>query len=181
MTRPNVFISYTHDSRKHCDDVREFATFLVSCGIGVHLDQWEEVARKDWYPWALGGMSGADYVLVIASACYRRMGDGLGPNDENYGGRVEAALLRDFLQRDRDRWTKKILPVLLPGHTVEEVPDFLQPYACNHYPVTSLTAEGAEDLLRTITGQVAHIRPPLGPPISLPPRSGPGARPPEAR
>ncbi|GAB3491023.1 toll/interleukin-1 receptor domain-containing protein [Amycolatopsis cihanbeyliensis] len=181
MTSPYVFISYTHDSDEHRDDVRELATLLVSSGIGVILDEWAGVARKDWYPWALDGMSGADYVLVIASEGYRRMGDGTGPNDANYGGRVEAALLRDFLQRDRDRWTRKILPVLLPGHSVAEIPDFLQPYAADHYPVVSLTTSGAEGLLRAVTGQAAHIRPPLGPLVSLPPRSGPGAGTPEAR
>ncbi|WP_236794805.1 SEFIR domain-containing protein [Amycolatopsis sp. GM8] len=175
MTGPNVFISYTHDSARHRDDVREFAGFLVSRGIAVELDQWAGVARQDWYPWAWRGMSGADYILVIASAGYREMGDGAGPNDQNHGGRVEAALLRDFLQRDRAQWTGKILPVVLPGHTVGEIPDFLQPSAADYYPVTSFTTSGAEGLLRAITGQAAHIRPPLGPRVSLPPRSGPGA------
>jgi hypothetical protein len=174
LSSPDVFISYTHDSEEHRAAVREFATFLVSCGITVVLDQWAGVARQDWYPWAAKGMTDAGHVLVIASAGYRRMGDGLGPNDENRGGRVEAALLRDFLQGDRERWTRKILPVLLPGHPVTELPDFVQPFAADHYPVRAFTAEGAETLLRAITGQAAHLPPPLGPLIELPPKSAPG-------
>jgi hypothetical protein len=172
-----VFISYTHDNEEHRRHVREFAALLQTAGISPVLDQWVGATRQDWYAWALREMTQADFVVVIASAGYRRMGDGYGPNDENLGGRVEAALLRDLLQHDREQWITKILPVILPGHSIAEIPDFLQPYAADHYQISSLTETGAENLLRAITHQPAHLRPPLGPLVNLPPRSGPGAAP----
>lgn len=175
VRNPNVFISYTHDNDDHLRGVREFANFLTDAGIAVILDQWEDEARQDWYAWAMKQMPRVDFILVVASQGYKRMGDGYGPNHRNLGGQAEAALLRDLLQRDRAKWTAKMLPVVLSGHKITEIPDFLQPYAADHYLVDSLTTSGAETLLRTITGQAAHIRPPLGPLINLPPKSGPGS------
>jgi hypothetical protein len=174
---PKVFISYTHDSDQHCQQVRGFATLLVDSGIDVELDQWATGPRQDWQAWATRGMTESDYVVVIASEGYRRMGDGNGPGDLNLGGQSEAALLRDLLQGSRRTWTSKILPVVLPGQGIEGIPLFLQPHAADRYPVDSLTRESAEDLLRTITRQPRHLRPPLGKPLVLPPKSGPGARP----
>jgi hypothetical protein len=168
---PQVFISYTHDSREHCDAVREFATFLRSGqGIDVVLDQWAGDRRQDWQAWATKNILESGFVIVVASEGYRRMGDGFGPNDRNLGGQAEAATLRDLLQGNRQDWTRKLLPVILPGHSVEEIPQFLQPRAADHYFVESCTPEGAEELLRHLTRQPRHLLPPLGKPPVLPPR-----------
>lgn len=170
---PIVFFTYAHDSVEHLTIVREFAALLSSAGIQPILDQWQSSARRDWYSWGLQLMAMADFVVVIASPGFRRVGDGHGPNDRNLGLQAEAAFLREQLQRDRRRWTAKILPVVLPGRSIDEIPDFLQSHTCDHYVIDSLTLAGAEDLLRTITGQPAHVAPPVGPVIELPPRSGP--------
>jgi len=172
---PKVFLSYTHDDEAHRKAVLDFATFLTEQGIDIVLDRWTSGRRQDWQAWATKNMTESDYVVVIASPGYRRMGDGNGPNDRNIGGQSEAALLRDLLQGDRNTWTQKILPVLLPGREVDAIPLFLQPHAADRYPVESLTVEGAEDLLRVLTRQPRHVRPPLGPRPVLLPRSGPGS------
>ncbi|MDQ7802754.1 SEFIR domain-containing protein [Amycolatopsis sp. A133] len=170
---PRVFVSYTHDSTEHCDSVREFATFLRSGqGIDVVLDQWVGEQRQDWQAWATRNILEADFVIVVASKGYRRMGDGYGPNHRNLGGQAEAATLRDLLQGNRQDWTRKLLPVVLPGHRVEEIPQFLQPRAADHYVIRSFTADGADELLRHLTRQPRHLPPPLGKPPVLPPRSG---------
>ncbi|WP_165436198.1 SEFIR domain-containing protein [Amycolatopsis suaedae] len=170
----SVFVSYTHDSDAHKQVVLDFATFLIDCGIDAVLDEWVW-ERQDWGAWAIRHLTECDYVIVVASEGYRRMGDGTGPNDRNLGGQWEAAMLRDSLQEDRATWSKRILPVVLPGQSKDGIPRFLQPHAASHYNVDSLSPEGAEGLLRTITKQPRHIRPPLGEPIVLPPLSGPGA------
>lgn len=170
---PGVFLTYAHDSVAHLTIVREFAALLSSAGIDPILDQWQGSARRDWYSWGLQFMAMADFVVVIASPGLRRVGDGHGPNDRNLGLQAEMAFLREQLQRDRLGWTAKVLPVVLPGRSVDEIPEFLQPSTCDHYVIESLTLSGTEDLLRTITGQPAHVAPPVGPVIELPPRSGP--------
>jgi hypothetical protein len=169
---PKVFVSYTHDSEQHRDAVLAFADFLVRHGIDVVLDRWAATRRQDWQAWATRNITESDYVLVIASEGYRRMGDGNGPNHLNLGGQAEAALLRDLLQGDRATWTAKLVPVLLPGHSKEEIPKFLQPNAADWYEVLAYTLAGAEALLRLLTRQPRDIPPRLGPRPVLPPRSG---------
>ncbi|WP_410596471.1 SEFIR domain-containing protein [Amycolatopsis sp. lyj-23] len=169
---PKVFVSYTHDSEQHREAVLTFADFLVRHGIDVVLDRWATDRRRDWQAWMTARITESDYVLVIASEGYRRMGDGNGPDDLNLGGQSEAALLRDLLQGDRATWTAKILPVLLAGHGKEEIPKFLQPNAADRYEVRANTPEAAESLLRVLTRQPRDVPPPLGPRVVLPPRSG---------
>ncbi|WP_285502899.1 SEFIR domain-containing protein [Actinokineospora sp. NBRC 105648] len=162
-------MSYAHDTPEHKRTVRALAEFLVQRGMDVDLDQWADVARIDWGSWAVEGMSKADFVLVVASPDYQRVGDGVGPTLANRGVQAETAVLRDLLHGDRQTWLSKLLPVLLPGHDVEEIPLFLQPRDATHYRVTSIDDRGAEDLLRVLTGQPARVRPDLGTRPVLPP------------
>ncbi|MEU4523481.1 SEFIR domain-containing protein [Amycolatopsis sp. NPDC024027] len=174
---PKAFISYTHDSEEHRDAVLTFADLLVRQGIDVVLDRWATDRRQDWQAWATRNITGSDHVLVIASEGYLRMGDGIGPNHLNLGGQAEAALLRDLLQGDRATWTARILPVLLPGHGKDEIPNFLQPNAADWYDVPAITPEATESLLRVLTRQPRDVPPALGPRPVLPPRSGPSPAP----
>jgi hypothetical protein len=173
---PTVFVSYAHDSPEHQYQVLRFATFLRSQGIEAVLDIWFTGDRQDWYAWAIRRMTEADYVIVVASERYRQMGDGSGPNELHKGVQSEAALLRELVYGDRDHWLSKILPVVLLGHGVNEIPLFLQPNTASRYMVKALTLEGADLLLRVILRQPGHIPPPVAAqrPV-LPIFSGPGA------
>lgn len=170
--RPRVFVSYTHDDTQHKELVRAFSELLVKdCGLDVHLDRWGTGPRRDWYEWSIDQITRADFVLVIASPMCKLVGDGQSPGDRNRGMQSEISLIREHLLSDRPTWRAKLLPVVLPGRSVDEIPLFLQPWAADHYLITELTAVGAEDLLRTITGQPPYVRPPINPQVvSLPPR-----------
>ena len=166
---PKVFISYAHDSAEHKDHVLRFATFLRGQGIEAVLDVWSTDARRDWYSWMVRQLTEADNVIVVASAKFRLAGDGLAARDEHRGIQSEAALLRELLCGDRTTWLPKILPVVLPGHGIDEIPLFLQPHTASRYVVTDLTPRGADDLLRVITGRPAHLAPPVTtPPVPAP-------------
>jgi hypothetical protein len=170
---PKVFVSYAQESDQHLAKVLAFATFLRQTGIAAVLDLWSTGERQDWSEWAVREMTGADFVLVVASERYRGFGDGSGPNTEHRGVQSEAALLRELVHGDRDTWLPKVLPVVLPGHRVDQIPLFLQPHTATHYVVSSFTTDGAEELLRVVLRQPGHIPPEVRPdrPV-LPPRSG---------
>jgi len=169
---PTVFMSYTHDSAEHKDSVLAFSEFLVHNGVDVTLDQWHLAHRQDWYTWAIESIESAGHVIVVASARYREVADGYASAGANRGLQSEAALLREKLHADRPAWTRKILPVVLPGHTPDEIPQFLQPQTADHYPVAEFTVAGCESLLRVLTAQPPHLKPPLGERLPhLPPRS----------
>ncbi|MDQ3786932.1 MAG: TIR domain-containing protein [Actinomycetota bacterium] len=175
---PRVFVSYAHESGSHKEQVLALATFLRAAGVDAVLDQWSDDVRRDWYSWAIHEMTAADFVLVVASARYRASGDGAGPVDRNRGVQSEAALLRELVHADRATWLPKILPVLLPGHDVDEIPLFLQPYSASRYPVTSFDTAGAESLLRTIFRQPGQVPPDVADERpELPPHPAPPSRP----
>jgi hypothetical protein len=45
---PKVFISYSHDSREHCDQVLAFAQQLRRDGIDAELDQFHQDELVHW-------------------------------------------------------------------------------------------------------------------------------------
>src|SRR4051794_20692970 len=114
-TGPLVFISYAHDDEWHKDNVLTLARFLTLRGIRVELDVWNNATRRGWLAWITDRLGAVDYVLVIASARYRQVGDGNADADLHRGVQFETAVLRDLLYADRRTWLPKLLPVLLPG------------------------------------------------------------------
>jgi hypothetical protein len=165
-----VFVSYAHDDEAHRRAVLAPADLLERNGLEVVLDQWAEGDRKDWGAWADEHIRSADFVLVIASPDYRRVGDGTVRTTDNRGVQSEAALIRELLHDHREAWLPKMLPVVLPGRSVDEIPTFLQPRSADHYEVPALDQNGVEHLLRTITGQPNRVPPPRGQVPHLPPR-----------
>jgi hypothetical protein len=150
---PKVFVSYAHESDGHKALVLAFATFLRDAGVAVVLDRWSADVRQDWYSWAIREMTAADFVVVVASERYRLTGDGNGPSTEHRGVASEAALLRELVYGDRATWLPKVLPVILPGHVLGQIPLFLQPHTASRYHVTSFDPSGAEELLGVLHGQ----------------------------
>jgi hypothetical protein len=169
-TGPRVFISYAHDDERHKDDVLELARFLTTRGIQVELDTWRTATRRDWPAWATDRITTADYVLVIASPRYRQVGDGNAAADLHRGVQHETAVLRDRLHGDRATWLPKLLPIVLPGRTLADLPLFLQPYSASHFLVNAIDDAGLDELLRVLTAQPRDLPPRPGLIPVLPPR-----------
>jgi hypothetical protein len=159
---PKVFLSYAHDSEQHKAQVLRFAGLLREQGVDANLDRYDNGSRQDWYSWMIRQITASDYVLVIASPRYRLVGDGHAPADHNRGVQSEAALLRDLLHADRPTWTRKLLPILLPGATTDHIPLFLQPYCADHYRITEFSPTGIKELTETLSGRSANERSELG-------------------
>jgi hypothetical protein len=162
-TAPRVFVSYARDSPEHERAVREFATFLrVEAGIDAQLEDWYTDRRRDWTSWTIEQLGRAEFVLAIASPQYKRLVDGFGSPD----GRakvLEAAMLRDNLARDLPGETRRILPVVLPGHIAGEIPACLCGHSTTHYVVEALTLTGVRELLAALAGTPFYALPPLAP------------------
>lgn len=149
---PSVFVSYAHDSPQHKADVRALCLLLAADGIAPALDQFWLTERQDWYVWAIQQIKRADFVLVVASERCRVVGDGENAPGDNKGLASEMALLRELCHSDRENMTKRVLPVVLPGHSPDEIPLFLQPWTKDHYEVPSLTPDGLEELVGILRG-----------------------------
>ncbi|GAB3491038.1 ATP-binding protein [Amycolatopsis cihanbeyliensis] len=168
---PEVFVSYAHDSATHKEQVLEFSGLLTRHGIEVRLDQWAGHGRRDWYTWAMRCITQSDFVVVVASPRYREAGDGLAAADQHRGVQTEAALLRDLLHANRPVWMPRILPMVLPGRSVEDIPLFLQPHCADHYRISELTAPGVAELVDVLRAGPVPPGPALGRGRVLPPNS----------
>jgi tetratricopeptide (TPR) repeat protein len=156
-TGPRVFVSYAHDSAVHRHQVARLARVLSEQGVDVRLDTEAPGGRLDWAAWMDRQVDRADFVLVVASPDYRTYGDGNGPEDgRRRNVRTEAALLRDRLVQDRDAWTRKVLPVVLPGGSADELPRFLLPATTDRYELPALTPVGVDALTRVLFGRPRH-------------------------
>jgi SEFIR domain len=150
---PRVFITYAHDGAEHVDQVLRFATLLRrDAGVDVHLDRWYDDGPRDWSAWAGEQIREADFIVAIASPAFKLRTEGLAPPTEGGSVQYEAALIRDNLIRNLAQETRRLLPVVLPGRSVEELPAFLRPYTTTHYVVDELTVEGVGYLLSAIRG-----------------------------
>ncbi|MEU4251410.1 SEFIR domain-containing protein, partial [Amycolatopsis sp. NPDC026612] len=160
---PRVFVTYSHDTPEHKELVHSFAAFLrTQIGLDVHLDAWYDNVRRDWSSWATEQLAEADFVLVIASPHYKRRADGTALPHEGRGAQFEAAIIRNNLTRDLRRETERVLPVVLPGRSIDEIPSFLNAHSTTRYHVPAFTEAGVADLLAAITGQGQYPMPRRG-------------------
>lgn len=168
--RKRVFISYAHDDTEHVDRVRDFNHFLRRSGIDADLDLPAGERRQDWALWMLRGIRDSRHVIVVASPAYKRRAEGDADADEGRGVQWESALLRNIVYEDPAAAEEKIVPVVLPGGSADDLPLWLGPRTHGHFVVEDFTVDGAERLLRLLTGQPYETLPPLGPVPVLPPR-----------
>lgn len=157
-----VFISYAHVSAAHIEGVRQLWTLLRANGVDARLDLPATAQRQDWPLWMLDQFRQADYVVVVASAAYRKRADGEVNPDEGRGVQFEGAVLRELFYADCVNWTERILPVVLPGESLDGIPLFLGPHTATSYRIKEMSIAGIEELLRVITQQPAEVEPPLG-------------------
>lgn len=163
---PRVFISYAHDDDEHKQAVVDFWMFLRSIGIDAQLDEPDSDRPRDWAIWMGQQIREADHVLLIASPAYKRRAEGRELPAAGRGAQWEAQLIRDAFYADQARGATRFLSVLLPGRTVDDVPDWMGPASRTQYQVHDLSVSGSLDLVRYITGQARRI-PELGTPPVL--------------
>ena len=165
-----VFISYAHDDPAHEDRVREFWLFLRRHGIDARADLDAAGQRQRWTQWMTRQIRDADHVLVIASPAYKRRAEGDAAPGEGNGVQWESDLLQELIYADQPAGLGRVLPVVLPGCTPDDIPLWLAPASTTGYTVSDYTVAGAEPLLRVLTGQPWETAPAIGTVPYLPPR-----------
>ncbi|MDQ7807306.1 toll/interleukin-1 receptor domain-containing protein [Amycolatopsis sp. A133] len=148
---PRVFVSYAQESAAHKEAVVRLCRLLVAEGVDVRVDQDGLDRRRNWDRWTTTQILRTDYVIVVASPAYRAVGDGeLTDETRHRGIRSEYSRLADLLHRYPDRWTKKLLPVVLPGRSPDEIPLAFLPAIGDYYPLSAFTRAAAADLLSVL-------------------------------
>ncbi|MEU3066857.1 SEFIR domain-containing protein [Streptomyces sp. NPDC006906] len=174
MAGPRVFISYANDGGPHAEQVRSLWQLLRENGIDARLDLSAAERPQDWGLWMQHEYEQADFVLVIASQAYKRRAEGTEASGKGEGVAWEARLLRAEVY-SRPDWYSRVLRVVLPGGSRDDLPSFLGGHPLTHYIVDPLTTTGAERLLRYLTNQPYETEPPLGAVPRFEPRTDPSA------
>jgi len=136
---PRVFISYAHEpaSEAHGDLVRQLWLFLRTQGVDAHVDLVAAGQRQDWSLWMADEIREADHILIVASPAYRACAQGHSGPAVGRGVQWEARLIRDAFYADQHA-LNRFVPVILPGQSVDGVPDFLAPATTTVYHVRDL-------------------------------------------
>jgi hypothetical protein len=153
-----AFISYAWDNAEHVDLVRRFWRFLRLNGIDARIDLWAAREPRDWAEWTLEQIKLSTFVLMIASPEYKIRAEGRAQPGCGRGVRWEAQFLRDLRYQDDVQARRRHLPVVLPGRSVDELPDWVLPASNTHYIVRDLTPDGARELLTYLTNPVSTRR-----------------------
>jgi hypothetical protein len=172
---PRVFISYSHDSAEHRDQVLELANRLRGNGIDAIIDQYVQSPPEGWPTWCEAEIRKAAFVPIVCTDYLRRVTGEEEPG-KGHGVLWEARLIRQHLY-DAASVSGKFVPVLLADGSNAHVPVPVK--GGTIYRVE--TPEGYEALLRFLTEQPLTPMPPLGPRSALPPKqpwsAGPSSAP----
>lgn len=150
---PVVFISYSHDSAEHREQVLALSERLRDDGFETRLDQYVNGSPpEDWPRWMLNQFDDADWVLVVCTATYYRRFRG----HEKHGGKGvtwEGELISQELYDNHCRNTR-FLPVFLTAPNSTVVPEPLR--GATFYPLTN---EPEYQHLLDALHQVAGVEP----------------------
>lgn len=146
-----VFMSYAHENKRHKANVLLLAKIIRAQGFEVFLDRWKKVPRRDWNLAVTNEIRSADFVLAIVSSSYKAAAEGASPPGANLGVQHELAMIRELINGNREEWIPRIIPVVLPGWSLDDVPLVLQPTTATRCHVDTVTEQGAEDLLELLT------------------------------
>jgi tetratricopeptide (TPR) repeat protein len=149
MNNPVVFISYSHDSDDHREQVLALSERLRSDGVETRLDQYLNGAPEEGWPrWMLNQLDDASFVLVICTETYYRRFRGKEEPGKGKGVDWEGALITLELYNARSA-TLKFVPVLFSEDQQPFIPEPLR--GMTHYQVTKKS--GYESLYDFLLGQ----------------------------
>jgi tetratricopeptide (TPR) repeat protein len=144
---PRVFISYSHDSPEHGDQVLAFSEQLRAEGIDTELDMYVKGPPPEGWPrWHQDQIDTADFVLVICTEnFYRRFGS----DRAQYGGLAENWDVEVIAREIYSSRRTKFIPVCLSDRDGVWIPEQLS--SLTSYRVFSPGAYN--DLVRRLTQQ----------------------------
>ncbi|MFE9449609.1 hypothetical protein [Streptomyces sp. NPDC006739] len=169
---PLVFISYAHepDGGHHAEQVRMTWDLLREEGIDAKLDRPVSESPQQWAAWMSQNLEEAAFILVFASPAYKRRAEGTEDPGVGEGVAWEAALIRDYVYRHPTTWHRRILRIVLPGRSREELPGWLGGHTVTHYDVDPTTGMGMEALARYFFNRPYWTERDLGTPKPYPSR-----------
>ena len=152
-----VFISYSHDSEKHQQNVLELADRLRGEGIDCIIDQYEASPYEGWVRWAINQVEEAEFVLVVCTQQYNRLFSGKEETLEGKAVNWQGAIITQSIYDSQSNHTK-FIPIAFSAQDSAHIPIILR--GATFYVIDTPT--GYEQLYRRLTNQSATPMPELG-------------------
>lgn len=164
---PNVFISYSHDSEQHRQQVLDLADRLNRDSINCELDQYVNGSPEQGWPmWMEQQLEEAEFVLLVCTETYFNRVQRKEPRGIGKGVKWESLLTYQELY-DNDSGNRKFIPVVFSADQVAFIPRPLKPFS--HYDLSQ--ADSYELLCRYLTDQPQAVKPSAEQALHLPPRN----------
>jgi hypothetical protein len=160
-----VFISYSHNSQEHKEDVLDLADRLREHGIDAWIDQYVQSPPEGFPRWMRNQIRESNYVLVVCSKQYQSRFEGLSEPGVGLGANWEGEIITQELYEAEGKNTK-FIPVVLDSDNIQYIPVPLR--AAKRFDLSAI--DGYEDLYRLLTDQPETPPRQVGEPIRLPPR-----------
>ncbi|MBM9614713.1 toll/interleukin-1 receptor domain-containing protein [Desulfobulbus rhabdoformis] len=112
---PKVFVSYTHEDKKHNKWIKSLVSRLEDAGIDVIYDQEDLRSGEAITKFMSDSIKNTDHVLMICTQCYcEKIEKGTGGINTEY-----SIIARELSQ---SRYRRKFIPILRYGNNDESVP-----------------------------------------------------------
>ena len=158
-----LFVSYSHDSEGHQQNVLGLADRLRDEGIDCIIDQYEESPVEGWVRWAINQIEEADFVLVICTEQYSQLFAGKGETIEGQAANWQGAIITQTIYDSQTNNTK-FIPIAFSAQDFAHIPVILR--SATFYAIDT----DYEQLYRRLTSQFATPMPALGAIQQLPHR-----------
>ncbi|WP_160159955.1 SEFIR domain-containing protein [Streptomyces sp. SLBN-31] len=146
--RPRVFISYAHDEDdpEHRERVRSLIKLLRD-HVEVRADFDAEDEPQNWARWCSEECEAADFIVMVASTPYKRRVEQKEAEGKGLGATWEGAYIWDYAHDNPKTWHRRILRVVFPEHSADDLPKFPGSTSVTRYTIDPVTGEGLLDKL----------------------------------
>lgn len=157
MTAPRVFISYSHDSDAHKQQVVDLANRLRELGIDAWIDRYSPPPPEGWQVWIERQIEAASWIILVCTETYRRRFDLQEDHGKGRGVAYEANIIRSQIYESAGK-NLKAIPVLFRTEDEQHIPQPLLTSSRYLFPAE------CDRLLRHLRGEPEILAPPLGAP-----------------
>ncbi|MBS0299609.1 MAG: TIR domain-containing protein [Proteobacteria bacterium] len=162
---PKVFISYSHDSKEHCQRVLELADRLNENDVDCEIDQYINGSPPEGWPlWMERMLEESTYVIVICTETYLNRVKRKEKPGTGRGVKWESLLAYQDIY-DNDSLNSKFVPVIFKATDAAFIPKPLKAFM--HY---DLSCSGNYEMMcRYLTRQPLVVKPNPKSKLHLPP------------
>lgn len=151
-----VFISYSHDSNKHKENVLLLSNRLRKEGIDCNIDQYETSPPEGWFRWMINQIEEADFVLIVCTENYEKLFKGKDEVGKGMGAKWEGAIITQELYYSEAN--NKCIPIVFSPQDSKYIPSILK--SATYYVLNM--EEINDELYARLTDQKLVIKPNIG-------------------